>query len=496
MWRIRRNSLLLFLLLAGWPWGSQAQAPPQVTTPEPLADIWPLPGDPHTGDLDEILKHEVIRVLTPFAPGVYFIDKGRPRGFVYEMNELFQKFARDKLNRDVESLHVALLPVQRDQVIQLLVAGHGDLAFTNLTVTPERLELVDFSNPMLSDVSEILITGPHSPLVNNLGDLSGQEVATRKGTSYHESLLSLNARFESEGKAQVQITLLPATLDDYDLLDMVAAGILPMMVMDDYKAKTIDKTFPSLIVRDDIVLRDDATVALALRKDSPKLKALVNEFLSKYRFGTLIPNVLRQRYLGASRWGSMEADDDLFHGREALWKLFVRYGEQYRIDPLILASFAYQESKFDNNVRSHVGAVGIMQVMPKTAADPVVNIPDISSPENNVHAGTKYLAWLRDTYFDDLADAPAEQMYFTMAGYNAGPTRINRLRKEAAARGRDPDVWFENVEELVAAEVGVEPIVYVANIYRYYIAYRRAFSEHEARLESRQEVLEAESDER
>ena len=258
--------------------------------------------------------------------------------------------------------------------------------------------------------------------------------------------------------------LLPATLDDYDLLDMVATGILPMMVMDDYKAKTIDKTFPSLIVRDDIVLRDNATVALALRKGSPKLKALVNEFLSKYRFGTLIPNVLRQRNLGASRWGSMEADDDLFHGREALWKLFVRYGEQYRIDPLILASFAYRESKFDNNACSQVGAVGIMQVMPKTAADPVVNIPNISSPENNVPAGTKYLAWLRDTFFDDLADTPAEQMHFTMAGYNAGLTRINRLRKEAAARDRDPDVWFEKVEELVAAEVGVEPVVYIANI--------------------------------
>ena len=118
---------------------------------------------------------------------------------------------------------------------------------------------------------------------------------------------------------------------------------------------------------------------------------------------------------------------------------------------------------------------------PATAADRAVGIADIEDLENNIHAGTKYLSVLRGHYFSDEAMAPTERMLFTMAGYNAGPNRINRLRKVAAARGLDPNVWFNNVELVVAAQVGREPVRYVGNIYRYYIAYKRALDTLEKR---------------
>jgi membrane-bound lytic murein transglycosylase MltF len=165
-----------------------------------------------------------------------------------------------------------------------------------------------------------------------------------------------------------------------------------------------------------------------------------------------------------------------FRRFEQLAGLFRTYGEQYDFDWLMLASFAFQESGFDQSARSHVGAVGVMQIMPSTAADKAVGIADIDVLENNVHAGTKYLARLRDHYFSDESMLETERMLFTMAGYNAGPNRINRLRRVAAARGLDPDIWFNNVELVVAAKVGGEPVDYVGNIYRYYIAYKRALA--------------------
>jgi membrane-bound lytic murein transglycosylase MltF len=122
-------------------------------------------------------------------------------------------------------------------------------------------------------------------------------------------------------------------------------------------------------------------------------------------------------------------------------------------------------------MRSPVGAIGVMQVMPATARDRSVNIPNIEELEPNIHAGIKYLRWIVDNYFDDPAIDPRNQMLFAFASYNAGPNRIARLRKEAEVAGLDPDVWFRNVELVAARKVGREPVQYVSNIFKYYLAY-------------------------
>jgi membrane-bound lytic murein transglycosylase MltF len=237
-------------------------------------------------------------------------------------------------------------------------------------------------------------------------------------------------------------------------------------------------------VHEDIEFRKNAAIALAMRQESPQLKELLDGFVHKNRFGTLITNILLKRYGKNVGWVRPALEREPFRRFEQLAGLFRTYGARYDFDWLILASFAFQESGFDQNVRSPVGAIGVMQVMPATAADRAVGIPDIEDLENNIHAGTKYLYVLRGHYFSDEAMDPTERMLFTMAGYNAGPNRINRLRRVAAARGLDPNVWFNNVELVVAAQVGREPIVYVGNIYRYYIAYKRAL----ASLESKESI--------
>jgi len=175
--------------------------------------------------------------------------------------------------------------------------------------------------------------------------------------------------------------------------------------------------------------------------------------------------------------------------------LFKRYAGEYGFPYLLMMAQGYQESGLDQNVRSPAGAVGIMQLLPSTAADPNVGISDIHATEDNVHAGVKYMEFLRRRYFTDDAIDELDRMMFTIAAYNAGPARIQRLRGVAAERGLDPDVWFRNVELIVAEKVGRETIQYVDNIYKYYAAYSMIAAEEEAKAEARREAMqEAEVD--
>ena len=145
-------------------------------------------------------------------------------------------------------------------------------------------------------------------------------------------------------------------------------------------------------------------------------------------------------------------------------------------------------SGLDQSLVSPVGAVGVMQLLPSTAAGREVAITDIWELENNIHAGVKYLNVLVDRYFDDPGLDDLNRHLFAFAGYNAGPNRIQRLRKEADELGLDPDRWFENVEVVVARRVGIEPVRYVSNIFKYYVAYSLEQETSERRRERKQAI--------
>jgi membrane-bound lytic murein transglycosylase MltF len=191
-----------------------------------------------------------------------------------------------------------------------------------------------------------------------------------------------------------------------------------------------------------------------------------------HREGTLVGNVLFQRYLESNRYvynASASSDRRRF---EALADIFQRYSQDYEFDWLLIAAQAYQESRLIQSRRSPAGAVGVMQLLPSTAMSPAVQIPNIEELEANIHAGHKYLRHLTDHYFSDPAIDDMNRHLFAFAAYNAGPTRINRLRREARERGLDPNQWFANVERIAAEKVGREPVIYVRNIFKYYVTYR------------------------
>ena len=320
-------------------------------------------------------------------------------------------------------------------------------------------------------MSELLVTGPAAPDIGSVDDLAGQTLHVRQSSSYFESLTTLNRDFESRGLSPIQLELADEYLEDGDLLELVDTGVIPMIVVDSHKAAFWQDVLDNIKVREDIKLREGGKIAWAVRKDSPKLKAISNEFLKTIRKGTLLGNILFKRYLVENKWVKNPTTEAEMKKFNATVDLFVEYSGQYDFDWLMMIALAYQESGLDQSVRSQAGAIGIMQILPSTAKDPNVGIADIEVIENNVHAGTKYLRFLRDRYFSDDKIDEVNQTLFAFASYNAGPARVRRLREAAAERGLDPNVWFGNVEVISAEQIGRETTQYVSNIYKNFIAY-------------------------
>ena len=470
-----------------------AQALPEtVEPPEPAPDPTPTPAGlapvlkPWTGDLDGMVKRRLVRVLTVQNPILYFVDKGREMGATYEAVEAFEKHLNQKLGNELTGVHVILMPVARDELLPRLLAGQGDIAAAVLTITGERQKQVDFSEPIARDIAEVLVTGPDTPPVASLDELSGREVYVRMSSSFAEHLRALNEGFRAAGKPPVKITAADETLESGDILEMVNAGLVPATVVDSFIADLYTQVFPGLRKNSDVAVSTGGEIAWAFRKGSPRLAEAVNGFLRTHKQGSLAGNVLINKYLKTTKWvKNARSDEDMKRFRSMI-DLFRKYSDRYKFDYLLMAAQGYQESQLDQSKRSHVGAIGVMQVMPATARDKAVNIPDIEKLESNIHAGIKYNRWVVDNFYNDPAINPANRQLFAFASYNAGPGKVSRLRKEAAAQGLDPNRWFNNVELIAAKRIGRETVQYVSNISKYYLAYQMVLQQSKARQTAKQ----------
>ncbi|MEH6584125.1 MAG: transporter substrate-binding domain-containing protein [Halioglobus sp.] len=459
------------------------------TTPEDLS-LTQIEGvnEAWLGDLDVMADRRLIRVLTVYSVGRYYLDGPEEKGMVYEMFKQFEKSVNKSLNSGHLKTHVVFIPVARSQLIPALLEGRGDIISAGLTITPERAEQVAFSKPMSKPVSEILVTGPSAPVIDSIEDLSGQTLYLRESSSYRESVETLNLQFRAEGKAEVIIHPLSELLEDDDLIEMVNAGLLDWAIVDQYKTQLWEGVFDKLVVRDDIIFRSDARLAYAFRKNSPKLEAAINNFLKTHKQGTLLGNILTNRYLRDYDWAGNALEQSEYQRFQNLEEIFKTYGEKYGIDYLMVAAQGYQESRLKQTARSHTGAVGVMQLLPSTAADSNVGIKNISEVDSNIHAGVKYLEFLRSRYFSDPEIDELNKTLLALAAYNAGPSRMINLRNKAKKQGKNPNIWFDNVEVVAAKEIGRETVQYVANIYKYYLSYRLTAEQHARRKAARKKA--------
>ena len=426
---------------------------------------------PQFGDLDTMVERRAIRVLTVYGPGRYFLKDG-PRGTVQEYADKLQKVVNEAFKTGLLTVQVPVIPVARDQLFPALQAGYGDIVMAGTTVTDSRQVGVDFTNPVSKPLKEVLITGPSAPRLGSLADLSDQTVYLRLSSSYAESVRKLSQTLVEQGQAPIRIEAVDESLEDEDLIEMVDTGLLPWAVVDDYKPQMWREVFTRVTVRDDLVLREGARLAWAIRPDSPQLKTFLDTFLKENREGTLFGNIIRNRYIRDFNWTENAMGATELSRYHKLSALFRKYGTDYGMDPTLLAAQGFQESRLDQSVRSPAGAIGVMQLLPSTAKDNNVAIPNIDELEPNIEAGAKYMAFLKERYFSGPELDELNGSLLALASYNAGPGRIRRLRREAAERGYDHNLWFDNVEVIVAEQVGRETVQYVSNIFKYYLTYR------------------------
>jgi membrane-bound lytic murein transglycosylase MltF len=424
-----------------------------------------------TGDLEGMVERGRIRVLVPYSKTFYFLDGVTQRGIAYEGMKTFEKWINNELETKHLKVHILMIPTPRDELFSGLVKGRGDIAAGNLTITPERSKIVDFSDAFAKDVREIVVAGQGAPALESLDDLAGKEVTVRTSSSYYESLKQLNKGFKKSGKKPMKLVPADEQFEDEDLMEMANAGLIDFFVVDEHKAAAWKSVFENLTLYSDLSVRTGGATAWAFRKNSPKLGEMVNRFVAKHKQGSLLFNVITKRYLKDVGWVKNALAEKEFQKFQNAVAHFKKYADQYDFDWLMIAALAYQESRIDQNLRSPAGAVGVMQMLPATAKDPNVNVPNIEILENNIHAGVKYLRFLRDRYFEKEPMDEANKTLFTFASYNAGPAKVSELRKEAEKTRLDPNIWFRHVEIVAAKRIGRETVQYVNNIYKYYTAY-------------------------
>jgi len=427
-----------------------------------------------TGDLPAMIKKREMRVLTTYTLGNYFVYKGQAYGYEYSKMEEFEKFLNQGKGRGDLQVEFYYIPLPFDLLIEALNQGYGDIVAANLTITPERSEQVAFSDPHLWGIREVLVSRKDAGIVKNRDDLAGRRIHVRQGSSYHSSLLQFNEDLAARKLAPIRIELLPGLVNTGEIIQMVDSGVIEMTVADSHIAELVAELIENVRIHQDIAFNEDVRFGWMVRKNNPELKASLDRFVKTVKKGTLMGNIFYKRYFKENPWAREAVQNQDLEALTRYAPLFQKYGDMYDIDWLLIAAQSFQESRFDPDARSRIGAQGLMQLLPSTARD--MGIDDISTPENNVHAGVKYLRWVMDRYFAGEDITEEDRVRFALAAYNAGPANIRRSRSTATQLGYDPDRWFNHTELGTMQRVGLEPVHYVRNINKYYLSFRMSYT--------------------
>ncbi len=497
-WTKRIPSIRWLLLLLIFGCGGETKDPAAGhSTKEYDPGAWPLSShlnEKCTDDLEGLVEKRYIRVLTTFNKTNFFISGSRICGFEYSLLQDYIRSLNKGIGRKELKVVAEFIPVPYDRLIPRLVEGFGDIAAAGLTITPERQKRVAFTNPYLTHVDELVVTNHTTQELKTLEDLSGRNVYVRKSSSYYESLVALNRNFAETGIPPLHILKIDESLQTEDIFEMVHSGAIPITIADSNLAEIWSSVFDNLQVHADLKVRTGSRIAWMVRKSNPELRESLNKFIRTHRKGTLLGNIYFERYFEHNKWIKNPLTNRTLERQRRYTELFKKYATQYGFDWRLIMAMAYQESRLDNSKKSHTGAVGIMQVRPSTAADKNVNIQDVHVLENNVHAGVKYLAFLRDRYFQEEMINERNRIRFSLAAYNAGPQKIRRARRLAQEMDLDRYRWFRNVEMATLRIVGQETVQYVSNINKYYVLFKLYEETEKLRESSKQGSLAKRSD--
>ena len=424
----------------------------------------------HLGDLDEMRERKVLRVLTLNSASTYYLWRGELLGFEYELT---REFAR-KLGLRVE----IVVPPRRQDLLHWLAEGRGDVVAAALTPS-ETHEGVTYSRPY-NYASRMIVTQATDDELHDLDGLEGRSIFVRPGSS-HWSVLDQLRR----NGAPFSLHAVPDEMENEDIIASVAEGAFDLTLS---YSHILDI---EMHWRDDIrgafAVGDPVPLSWAVRESNPELKAAIDGFLKRSYRG-LFYNVVYKRYFRDPKQSRKHVEQRIVSNGvlSPYDEIVKRHAKIHNFDWRLVVAMMYQESRFDPDARSYAGALGLLQVLPRTGRQMGFN--DVRPPEPNIAAGVKYLNWLRDRFAEDLP--VADRMWFALASYNAGHEHVRDARRLAEQQGWDPNRWFGNVERAMlllsraqyAREArhgycrGSEPVNYVREISARYGAYHEALS--------------------
>ena len=393
-------------------------------------------------DLEAIKRRGALIALTRYNSTSFFIYKGRPMGFEYELLKLFA----DDLGVD---LQMKIAP-NRDSLFSMLENGSGDLIAADLTITKDLAKRFAFSIPH-SKTRQILVQrlprnwrdmkthNIEKKLIRDPLGLIGKTVTVRENSPYYKRLKNLSEEIGGD----IKIDVAPNDMETERLIELVSEGAIQYTISDENVAKVNSSYYKNIDVKTPISFSQ--RVAWAFRKGSPNLQRATNRWLKKLRYdGKSTFSVIYNKYYNSKRQFKKRRSSDLFALHTGTISPYDSLFKKYSTDLFsweLLAAQAYQESHFDPTTTSWMGAVGLMQLLPETAR--MMGVSNIDLPENGIIAGVKYLTYIYDKYWSDLPDS--EAVKFTLASYNAGPGHIKDAQRLAKLLGKAPNIWDENV---------------------------------------------------
>jgi len=387
------------------------------------------------------------------------------------MREYEKRLNRQYFKNTKLKLNILFIPVPSSQIINMLAQGYGDIAIGPLMILKDQEKQVTHTEPIYKNHQLLLVSHHSVAEYKNINQLSGKEIWIRRNSIYHQQLQLINQRLSKLNKLPIYINIVADELEDYELLDMVDNKQIFMTMVSSHSLRLWKKLYKRIKLHPQLAVGNHIPSTWAVRNNTPKLTHSLNRFIHQHKKGTKIGNILHRRYLVAHPWLKKVIHQKFERRYLETEKIIKKYAKQYKFDWQLILAQAYQESRLNQKAISHRGAVGVMQVLPSTANEPYINIKNIGNIDDNIHAGVKYLHFMKQRYFSHQEITKLDSLLLSFAAYNAGPAKLRRLRKRAQERGLNPNVWFNNVEKVVAETIGKETVNYVNNIYKFYITY-------------------------
>jgi membrane-bound lytic murein transglycosylase MltF len=436
-----------------------------------VPEIW-------SGSYSEMFQRGEIRMAVPYDRTIYINDKGTPRGLSIQISKGLAKWINAKYSSQLKGklISIKLVPTISAELLNSLISGRADIAVGDIGLYEPISNSHDLIVNHASRVEqEVLVTGPSSPVLQKMTDLSGQTVYGSRNTNFQMTLGALNEELRRDGRPPVNLISPLGDLDDEDLLEMLNAGLIQYVIVGNWKFKLWQSIYKNIVMHEELSVKDVGWIGWVVRANNQDLNDDLSGFYQSDEFDQS-RRAFRQEDYKEHLKGLKDPIDKMAWARfESMRPLFNKFGAEYKLNPLFIASLGFQETLLNQSAVSGVGAIGVMQLMPATGMS--LGVGDIHLLEPNIHAGADYMNQLVTKYFPDAQFEGNNRSLFAVASYNIGPNNVAKAREQAKQLGFNPNQWFGNVEFIATERMGYEPMIYVRNVYKYFMSYRLKLKE-------------------